>query len=102
MVSARHNGLGATVIEEFEAREAAVTTFIRLLEEPGPFALNPNEHYLQFGPNLEPIETVNSARLQADPGQELMAARQAVEAHWETWQAEPRLAPFVAAVERRW
>jgi hypothetical protein len=99
-----HNGhgAGAAIIEEFEAREAAVTTFIRLLEEPGLFALDPDEHYLPFGPYLEPIETVNSTRIQANPGQELEAAHQAVEAHWETWQAEPRLAPFVAAVERRW
>jgi hypothetical protein len=99
MVTVRHTGLGATVIEDAQALEAAVTAFLQLYEEPRLVDVDPLE---QFGPYLEPIETLNSARIIADYGQELTAARQAVEAHWEKWQAEPRLHRFVAAVERRW
>jgi AAA domain-containing protein len=101
MVTAHHTGLGATVVEEFEALEAAVSAFLDLYEKPDPLALD-TDTLERFGPYLEPIETLNSARIIADYGQELAAARQVVEEHWEKWQAEPRLSRFVAAVERRW
>jgi hypothetical protein len=96
-----HHGAAATVIDAFEAGEEAVTTFLQLLEEPGPVELGPLE---RFGPCLEPIETVDRARTLADYGRELDAARQAVDAHWERWRtdARPALRRFVAEVERRW
>jgi hypothetical protein len=100
-----HNGhgAGATIVEEFEACEAAVEAFFALYETPSKVSidLDPLE---RFGHCLDPIETLNSARLQADYGTEQEAVHQAVEAHWPRWQEDPRLSiqRFVTAVERRW
>jgi hypothetical protein len=96
-----NNGAAATVVEEFEAQEAAITTLLQLLEEPGPVDIGPPE---RFGPCREPLETVDSARTLADYGHELEAARQAVEEHWEGWRQDdrPGIRHFVAEVERRW
>jgi hypothetical protein len=103
MVNATYNGAGATVIEELEALEAAVTTFLQLYETPSkePIEIGPLE---RFGPFLDPIETIWSARLNADYGTEQDAVRQAIDTHWEKWQQDerPAIRRFVAAVERRW
>ena len=92
------------MIDLVESLDTAVTTFLDLYETPGPFSLDPEKAYLACGPYLEPVETLNSARLRADPGAELEAAHQAVEEHWEAWQQDtrPAMQRFVAAVERRW
>lgn len=103
MVNAHYNGAAATVIEEFEALEAAVETFLALYETPSKVTVhigNPE----RFGPFTRPIVTLNSARLSADYGTEQDAVHQAVEAHWDQWQQDehPAMRQFVARVERRW
>jgi AAA domain/IclR helix-turn-helix domain len=103
MVNAHYPNAGATVIEELEAREAAVDVFLQLYETPSkvPIDIGPLE---RFGPFLAPIETLSSARIEADYGTEQEAVRQAVEDHWEKWQQDdhPAIRRFIGTLKRRW